>query len=165
LTTQVTPLLLAQIDGYERYRNSIKKITLELKTLEKQQQYFQQNQAKYTEIELELQRLKRDHDTKNTLYLDLLTRHEMVSISNALGEYESATNVKIITRPFIPEQTINLPIISYILLGLLLGIIQGVTISIALSTTQDTLWDETKIAHVMGLKIIARVPLISSASG
>jgi len=165
LTTQVTPLLLAQLDGYERYRNSIKKITLELSTLETQRQYFQQNQTKYAQIELELQRLKRDHDAKNTLYLDLLTRHEMVSISNALGEYESTTNVKIITRPFIPEQTINLPIISYILLGLLLGIIQGIAISVALSTTQDTLWDESKIAHVMGLKIIARVPLISSVSG
>ncbi|PHR89896.1 MAG: polysaccharide export protein [Moritella sp.] len=165
LTTQVTPLLLAQLDGYERYRNSIKKITLELKTLEKQQQYFQQNQAKYVKIELELQRLKREHDAKNTVYLDLLTRHEMVSISNALGEFESATNIKIITRPFIPEQTINLPIISYILLGLLLGIIQGTAISVALSTTQDTLWDESKIAHEMGLKIIARVPLISLASG
>ena len=165
LSAHITPLLLNGLDNYERYRDSISTITLELKVLGEQHQHFQQNQAKYAMIELELQRLKRDLTAKNDVYLDLLTRYEMVSISYDLGEYESASNVKTITRPFIPEQTINLPIFIYILLGLLLGIIQGIAISLTLSATQDRLWDESKIAHVTGLKTIARVPLITRPSG
>lgn len=163
--TQLTPLLLRQLKNYELFKNHIEKITQELIKLEEQHQKFQNNQSKYVTIELELQRLKRDYLAKNNLYLDLLTRHEMIIISNALGEHELTTNIKIVTRPFIPEQTINLPIINYILLGLLLGIIQGVAVSLALSTTQDMLWDESKIIHVTGLKVIARLPLIPTIPG
>jgi uncharacterized protein involved in exopolysaccharide biosynthesis len=165
LATQLTPLLLRQLKNYAYNKNHIEKITQELKKLKEQHQYVQKNQSKYATIELDLQRLQRDYLAKNSLYLDLLTRHEMVIISNALGEHELATNVKIITRPFIPEQTINLPIISYILLGLLLGIIQGLAISLALSTTQDTVWDEDNIAHITGSKVIARLPLIPNRLG
>jgi len=85
----------------------------------------------------------------------------MVSISYELSEFESKNTVKIITPPFIPEQTINLSRQAYILLGLLLGIIQGIAVSITLSITQDTLWHESKIVQVTGLKIIARLPLVS----
>ena len=165
LLTQLTPVLLRQLKDYQRLKSHIEKITQELKTLKEQHQDIQKNQKKYISIEQELQLLQRDYLTKNSLYLDLLTRNEMVIISNALGEHELAINIKVITRPFIPEQTINLPIISYILLGLLLGIIQGIAVSLVLSRTQDTLWDEDNIAHITGLKVIARLPLIPSGSG
>jgi len=161
LTAQVTPLLLNELNDYERYRNSIIKIKLELKTLEKQHQHFLQNQTKYAVVEQELQQLQRDFTTTDILYQDLLTRYEMVSISYELSEFESKNTVKIITPPFIPEQTINLSRQAYILLGLLLGIIQGIAVSITLSITQDTLWHESKIVQVTGLKIIARLPLVS----
>lgn len=163
LTTQITPLLLNELDDYEHYRNSIMKVKLELKTLEKQHAYFQKNQNKYSIIEQELLELQRNFTTANTFYQNLLTRYEMVSISYDLSEFESTNTVKIITPPFIPEQTINLSLPTYILLGLLLGIIQGMTISLTLSITQDTLWHESRIAHVTGLKIITRLPLISSS--
>ncbi|WP_392340568.1 GumC family protein [Moritella marina] len=165
LATQLTPLLLRQLKDYERFKHHIEKITQERVKLEEQHQRFQDNQHKYVTIELELLRLKRDYLAKNNLYLDLSTRHEMIIISNALGEHELTTNIKIVTPPFIPEQTINLPIISYILLGLLLGIIQGIAVSLTLSITQDTLWDEDQIAHVTGLKVITRLPLIPVVSG
>jgi len=163
LTTQVTPLLLNELDDYEHYRNTIMKVKLELKTLEKQHAYFQKNQNKYSIIEQELLQLQRNFTTANTFYQNLLTRYEMVSISYDLSEFESTNTVKIITPPFIPEQTINLSLPIYILLGLLLGIIQGIAISLTLSITQDTLWHESRIAHVTGLKTITRLPLISSS--
>ncbi|CED61419.1 Hypothetical polysaccharide export protein [Moritella viscosa] len=165
LTTQVTPLLLNELDDYEHYRNAIIKIQLELNTLKKQHEYFQKNQNKYSMVEQELLQLQRHFTTTNTLYQNLLTRYEMVSISYDLSEFESTNTVKIITPPFIPEKTINLSLLTYILLGLLLGIIQGVAISLTLSATQDTLWHESQITHVTGLKIIARLPLISPSSG
>lgn len=160
-STQITPLLLNQINDYEQYKTAIIKTKLELQKLNEQQTYFQTNQAGYLQIEQELQRLKRDTETKKTVYLDLLMRYEMVSISYELGEYESGSNVKIITEPYTPEQAINLSSSTYILLGLLLGLIQGIAISLTLSATQDTLWNESKIVKVTGLKVIARVPLIS----
>ncbi|MDX2322606.1 MAG: GNVR domain-containing protein [Moritella sp.] len=164
LTTQITPLLLNQLKEYEGYKSAILKTKLELTKHQEQRQHFQQNQAKYVVIEQELLRLTRNFTNQNKLYLDLLTRYEMVSISYALGEYESTSNIKIITPPFIPEQAINLSIFIYILLGLLLGLIQGIAISLTLSTTQDTLWHESEIAHATGLRIITRVPLIASSS-
>ncbi|PKH09607.1 GNVR domain-containing protein [Moritella sp. Urea-trap-13] len=165
LTTQVTPLLLHQLDEYEGYKSAIIKTKIELKKLKQQQVYFHQNQTKHVIIEQQLLQLKRDLSNKNTLYLDLLTRHEMVAIRYDLGEFEATTNVQIITPPFVPEQAINLPIFLYVLLGLLLGLIQGIAISFTLSITQDTLWDERNIAYVTGLRTIARIPLIPSASG
>lgn len=165
LTAQVSPLLLHELDKYVGYQNAIVKTEIELKKLEEQQIHFNQNQTKYVKIEQELLRLNRDLTNKNTFYLALLSRHEMVSLSYDLGEFEATTNVKIITPPFVPEQAINLPIFIYILLGLLLGLIQGIAISFTLSITQDTLWDERKIAYVTGLRTIARIPLIPSASG
>lgn len=163
-TTQIPPLLLHEVDKYERYKSTIIKTKLELKKIKEQLAYFHQNQPKYVLIEQQLQRLKQDLINKNTHYLALLTRQEMVSIRYDLGEYEATTNIKVIAPPFVPEQAINDPIFIYILLGLLLGLIQGIAISFTLSTTQDTLWHESEITYATGLRTIARIPLLSSTS-
>jgi len=159
---QLHPLLVSQMQELQNIKNTLSQMQEEIFILEKNISILETKVGSYGKHELKLSEFERDLLVKRKLYEDLLERHEMARVTGALGRFEFSERIKMIDHPFVPTQSINHPMIVYILAGLLGGIFLGSGLAIISEQTDTTVRRADVLEKLSGLPVLSRIPNLST---
>lgn len=157
-------LLVTQLVALQEAKNNVMQIERELEMLMVQIKDLSGRLSSTSGVEKELKKLERDHEVKQLLYREMLSRYEMAKITGKLVRYEGPDKVKTIERAFSPTSAINTPLIVILFIGIGLGVLAGGA-SIFLSFLCDSsIQDIDSIEKTTGLKVISVMPIIEDNS-
>ncbi len=120
--------------------------------------------ARFGELEAALTDLERDLDIKTTLYEDMLKRRDTAALTVALTRFERDDLVRFIDDPRRPKKPTSPPWPWFLLAGCLGSLVLGLGLAYASEVTDPYLRNRDSIEQLLGLPMVARMPLLQAVS-
>jgi polysaccharide chain length determinant protein (PEP-CTERM system associated) len=105
--------------------------------------------------------LMRDYETVQTLYRDLLSKHEAAKIAEAMEKGRVGEQFRVLDPALIPDRPYSPDRLKLNAIGVALGLLIGLGIVAALEFMDSTLKSEEDIRTVLALPVIATIPVFS----
>ncbi len=105
--------------------------------------------------------LMRDYETVQTLYRDLLSKHEAAKIAEAMEKGRVGEQFRVLDPALIPDRPYSPDRLKLNALGIAFGLLIGLGIVAALEFMDSTLKSEEDIRTVLALPVIATIPVFS----
>ena len=142
----------------KQVRTEISKLESDIAKLEQQMQMYQQRVEDTPKRELELQSLKRDYASIQSVYDSLLDRKLEAELSVNMEKKQKGEQFRILDHARLPEKPISPNVKMLFLLSLAAGLGAGAGIVFLLEFFDNTIRSEDVIEKDLGLTLLARIP-------
>ena len=105
--------------------------------------------------------LMRDYETLQQLYHDLLSKHEAAKIAEAMEKGQVGEQFRVLDAALVPDHPYSPDRVKLNAIGIFLGLMIGLGIVAALEFMDGTLKSEEDIRTVLGLPVIATIPIFA----
>lgn len=113
-------------------------------------------------LESEWTKLTRDYDTQQTAYRELLTKSTAAEVAVNLEQENIGERFRIVDPAVLPVHPLRSLRLQYNLGGLAIGLLLGVAVSALLEFKDKAFRTDTEIMEVLGLPVLASIPMVTS---
>jgi polysaccharide chain length determinant protein (PEP-CTERM system associated) len=166
----VTPAQAARRDRVRALQLELESLDRQIASKQQQEQQLRSTAASYqARIEMvparetELAELTRDYDTLQKVYADLLAKNQESKVAANLERRQIGEQFKLLDPARLPQRPIspNRPLID--LMGALIGLGLGVGLAAFQEYRDNSFRTEDEVGAVIGLPVLAKIPLMITA--
>jgi len=152
---------------YQKVRQDLADIDINITTLKMRQKLYQEQSTQYsTQVqsipaqELEFLRLNRDYNVNEGIYQMLLRRHEETKITRELDVNHKGDRFLIVDPAVLPIQPVKPDRVKIMLFGFIIGAMVGVGTIYFLEYSDSSLRDGREAETLFSLPVLAIIPQI-----